>query len=112
MGRRSASWAWSKVSEVHGVREADACTGEIYSYRYRVYPPSHNSHERCIGLAWCSTCREYSGAMVFVPRNESLPDPPVDLPTTEHENLARNEVKLLDYLDRVVRRGSWPPRHS
>ncbi|WP_433345474.1 hypothetical protein [Micromonospora sp. CA-111912] len=48
--------------------------------------------------------------MVFVPRNERLPDLLADLPTPERERLVRSEVKLLDYLDRLVRRGSWPTR--
>lgn len=80
----------------------------MYLYRYRVYPPSDGSFERCIGLAWCSTCREYSGAMVSVPRGEHLPDLLAGLPESERERLARSEVKLLNYLDRLVRRGMWP----
>ncbi|PYC72984.1 hypothetical protein C7C45_07745 [Micromonospora arborensis] len=112
MGHRSARWAWSKVSTIHGVRGGDAvgCAGEISSYRYRLYAPSDKFYERCVGLAWCSNCREYSGAMVFVPRNERLRDLLADLPTAERERLARSEVKLLDYLDRLARQGIWPPR--
>jgi hypothetical protein len=114
VGHRSARWTWSKVGTVHGAREGSSptCTGEIYSYRYRYYAPSDSSYERCIGLAWCSICREYSGAMVYVPRDERLPDVLIDLPTPEREKLARSEVKLLDYLDRLVRRGSWPTRRT
>ncbi|MER7892609.1 hypothetical protein ABTX15_22595 [Micromonospora sp. NPDC094482] len=109
MGRRSAGWAWSKVSTIHSVGDTDAavCAGEIYSYRYRLYPHSESSYERCVGLTWCSNCREYCGAMVFVPRNEPLPDLLADLPVRDRERLARSEVKLLDHLDRLVRRGSW-----
>lgn len=113
MGRRSARWAWSKVSTIHTSRDgtdAIACDGDIYSYSYRFYAPSNSSYERCVGLAWCSTCREYSGAMVFVPQSEHLPDLLADLPTPERERLVRSEVKLLDYLDRLVRRGTWPLR--
>lgn len=112
MGHRSARWAWSKVSTIHGVHDGDAvaCSGEIYSYRYRFYAPSDSFYERCIDLAWCSICREYSGSMVLVPRNERLPDLLADLPTPEPERLAHSEVKLLDYLDHLVRRGSWPTR--
>ncbi|MEJ3746377.1 hypothetical protein WEI85_24190 [Actinomycetes bacterium KLBMP 9797] len=112
MGHRSAGWAWSKVSTVHGVRDEDAvvCDGDIYSYRYRFYAPSDRFYERCIGLAWCTICREYSGAMVFVPRSERLPDLLAELPTPERERLACSELKLLDYLDRLVRQGSWPTR--
>jgi hypothetical protein len=112
MGHRSTRWAWSKVSTIHGVRDegAVACRGEIYSYSYRWYAPSDSLYERCVGLAWCSSCREYSGSMVFVPRHERLPDLPADLPTAERRTLIRNEVRLLDYLDRLVRRGSWSMR--
>jgi hypothetical protein len=112
MGHRSTRWAWSKVNTIHGVRDggAAACVGAIYSYRYRCHAPSDSSYERCVGLAWCSSCREYSGSMVFVPRQERLPDLLADLPTAERGRLIRSEVRLLDYLDRLVRRGSWPIR--
>jgi hypothetical protein len=85
-----------------------ACDGDTYAYSYRLYAPSDSSYERCVGLAWCSMCREYSGAMVYVPPSENLPDLLADLPTPERERLPRSEVKLLDYLDRLVRRGIWP----
>jgi hypothetical protein len=112
MGHRSARWAWSKVSRIHGVPGGDAvaCAGEISSYMYRFYAPSDRFYERCVGLAWCSICREYSSAMVFVPRNEHLRDLLANLPRHERERLAHSEVKLLDYLDRLVRRGIWPTR--
>jgi hypothetical protein len=84
----------------------------VYSYRYRVYPPSDSLFERCVGLAWCATCREYSGAMVSVPRGEHLVDLLAGLPELERERLARSEVKLLDYLDRLARRGLWPNDQS
>ncbi|MGW3892327.1 hypothetical protein ACWD69_26905 [Micromonospora chokoriensis] len=48
--------------------------------------------------------------MVIVPRNEDLWDPLADLPTPERERLVRSEVKLLDNLDRLVRRGIRPTR--
>lgn len=110
MGRRAAGWSWSKVSTIHQTRTGDraACPGQIRSYRYRYYAPSDRSYERCVGLAWCSACREYSGAMVYVPRDERLPDPLADLPAPERERLTRSEVKLLDHLDRLARRGAWP----
>lgn len=92
------------------VREtAGHARGEIRSYRYRYYAPSDTFYERCIDLAWCSTCRRYSSAMVHVPRGERLTDLLADLPAPEREPLARSEVKLLDYLDRLARRGAWPP---
>ncbi|GAB7037095.1 hypothetical protein JCM9533A_09420 [Catenuloplanes niger JCM 9533] len=108
---RDTRWTWSKVSEIHGTRppRGAACHGEIYSYRYRLYPPSDRFYERCVGLAWCSVCREYSGAMVHVPRTEHLGDLLADLSAPERERLARSEVTLLDYLDRLARRGEWPP---
>jgi hypothetical protein len=105
MGSRSARWTWSKVDTVH---QPSTCTGEVRSYRYRYYQPPDSLFERCVGLAWCSVCREYSGAMVYVPRDEHLTDVLMDLPTPERERLARSEVKLLDHLDRLARRGSWP----
>jgi hypothetical protein len=110
MARRAAGWTWSKVSTIHGASAGRgvACGGEVRSYRYRYYPPSDRSYERCVALAWCSTCREYSGAMVFVPQEEQLTDLLADLPIPERERLTRSEVKLLDYLDRLARRGSWP----
>jgi hypothetical protein len=103
---------WSKVSTIHVIRtpHGSACDGETRSYRCRHYAPSDSSYERCVGLTWCSSCREYSGAMVHVPRDEHLPDALADLPRSERERLARSEVKLLDYLDRLARRGAWPPR--
>jgi len=90
---------------IHESRSIDGpvCTDEIRSYRYRYYEPSDSSYERCVGLAWCSTCREYSGAMVYVPRGEQLMDVLADLPVPERERLARSEVKLLDHLDRLAR---------
>jgi hypothetical protein len=114
MGRRAAGWTWSKVTTIHETRpeHGGACKGEIRAYRYRYYAPSDSFYERCIGLAWCSTCREYSGAMVYVPRGEHLTDLLADLPAPERERLARSEVKLLDYLDRLARRGAWPPSQS
>ncbi|WP_159104401.1 hypothetical protein [Plantactinospora sp. BB1] len=112
MAKRAAGWAWSKVSPIHGAARGDVapCSGQIYSYRYRCYPPTDRFYERCVGLAWCSNCREYSGGMVFVPRDERLPDLLAELPTPERERLVRSEAKLLDHLDRLVRRGTWPGR--
>lgn len=111
MGRASAKWSWSKVSTIHGVHDggAAACAGETYSHRYRFHASSGDSlNERCIGLVWCSNCRDYSGSLVFVPQHEHFPDLLADLPRPERERLVRSEVRLLDYLDRLVRRGLWP----
>jgi hypothetical protein len=65
-------------------------------------------YERCIGLSWCSVCRCYAGTMVFIPRDRVLWDALAESPHHERERLSRSEVKLLDYLDRLVRRGLWP----
>jgi hypothetical protein len=110
MGRRAAGWAWSKVSTIHERVPAygGVCEGEIRWYTYRYHAPSNSSYARCIGLAWCSTCREYSGAMVHVPRDQHLIDLLADLPALERQRLTRSEVKLLDHLDRLARRGAWP----
>ncbi|ORT53654.1 hypothetical protein BKD26_37920 [Streptomyces sp. CB03238] len=56
--------------------------------------------ERCIGLAWCSGCRTYSGAMVQIPRTRVLVDALGSLPADECVRLRRSEAKLIDYLDR------------
>jgi hypothetical protein len=114
MGGRAARWRWSKVSVIHRP-EADAgktssCTGEIFSYYYRYYEPESSMYERCVGLSWCSVCRCYAGTMVFIPRDRALWDALAELPDHERERLSHSEVKLLDYLDRLVRRGHWPTR--
>lgn len=105
MRGRDTRWTWSRVGVIHGT---SSCNGEIRSYQYRYYPPSDSSYERCVGLAWCSICRECSSAMVYVPRAERLPDLLAGLPAPERERLGRSDVKLLDYLDRLARRGEWP----
>ena len=56
--------------------------------------------ERCIGLAWCSGCRIYTGSMVYVPREEILVDVLAGLPAERRERLRRSERKLVGYLDR------------
>jgi hypothetical protein len=56
--------------------------------------------ERCIGFAWCSGCRVYTGHMVFVPRDEVLMDALAGLPVEQQERLRSSEWKLVDYLDR------------
>lgn len=91
-----------------GGPQRSACTGEIFSYGYRYYQPESSLYERCVGLSWCSVCRSYVGTMVYIPRDRALWDALADLPDHERERLSRSEVKLLDYLDRLVRRGQWP----
>ena len=116
MGRRAVGWAWFKVNRIHDSRPGSVtCGSEIHSYRYRYYAAPSGSYERCVALAWCPVCREYSAAMVYVPRDEHLPDLLAGLAASQREQLARSEPKLLDYLDRLVRRGVWPsaePGHS
>jgi hypothetical protein len=73
---------------------------------YLYYPPDSPSYERCIGLAWCSTRRTSTGNMVFVPRDEVLVDALAGLASHERDTLARSEVRLLDHLDRLVRKGT------
>ena len=114
MGHRSDRWRWSKVYAIHRVdtHRPVACTGAVYTYAYRCYEPTDSMYERCIGLAWCSTCREFAGTMVYVPSTELLWDALADLPAHERERLSRSEIKLLDHLDRLVRRGTWPAQGS
>ncbi|ARE78639.1 hypothetical protein B6R96_35865 [Streptomyces sp. Sge12] len=59
--------------------------------------------ERCIGLAWCSTCRIYSGNMVYVPRKRVLVDLLASLPPEQREWVLRSETRLIEFLDRQVR---------
>ncbi|GIF22433.1 hypothetical protein Ate02nite_51630 [Paractinoplanes tereljensis] len=110
VGRRAAGWTWTKVSVVHGAQVEDRvpCNGDLRSYRYRIYASTDRAYTRCIGLTWCSACREYSGTMVYVARGVNLMNRLAGLPALEREKLLRSEVKLLDYLDRLARRGSWP----
>jgi hypothetical protein len=100
-------WTWWKVSSIHQ-SSGSTCTGRIYSYRYRYYGPADSSYERCVGLAWCTLCREYSGAMVHVPRQVELWDALAALPEAERERLSRSEWRLIEHLDRLARRGAWP----
>lgn len=55
---------------------------------------------RCIGFAWCSTCRIYSGHMVHVPRKRVLVDALASLPPEQREQLLRSETRLIEFLDR------------
>lgn len=59
--------------------------------------------ERCIGLAWCSLCRIYSGSMVQVPRQQVLVDLLASLPPEQRERLLRSETRLIEFLDRHAR---------
>ncbi|MCF3135703.1 hypothetical protein [Streptomyces olivochromogenes] len=80
-----------------------ACRTPVRSYEYRFYPPESDMFERCVGLAWCSGCRIYSGNMVYVPRKRVLVDALAALPGEQRERLVRSEVKLIDFLDRRTR---------
>lgn len=61
--------------------------------------------ERCIGFAWCSVCRIYSGNMVHVPRKHVLVDALASLPVEQRERIARSETRLIEFLDRRLRGG-------
>jgi hypothetical protein len=47
--------------------------------------------------------------MVFVPRDKVLVDALADLAPHERDQMVSSEVRLLDHLDRRVRKGTWPP---
>jgi hypothetical protein len=103
-------YQWRKVPELHAENAADGdktfpCTGTIRSYAYRYHPPTSPFYERCIGLAWCSDCRTWSGAMVHVPRDRVMDDPLAGLAPEERARLHRKEKDLVRHLDRMVRRG-------
>jgi hypothetical protein len=100
---------WTKVSELHRADDERPCDGPIHSYVYRYYPAESPNHERCIGLAWCSVCRDYIGTMVRVPRAAQLDDPLAALGPDERGDLHGNERRLIDRLDRMIRRGDWTP---
>ena len=48
--------------------------------------------------------------MVHVPREENLPDALNPLDEFARERLLNSETKLIDHIDRLIRRGTWPPR--
>lgn len=100
---------WARVAAWDTVGDGDrrvctACGTEVRSYRFRLHPPESPLFERCVGLAWCSECRIYSGAMVRVPRTHVLVDALASLPEDEADRLRRSETKLIDHLDRQGRR--------
>lgn len=74
------------------------CGTVVNSYRYRFHPAESRFFERCIGLAWCSGCRIYTGTMVHVPRDEILVDVLAELPADQQEQLRSSERRLVDYL--------------
>lgn len=61
--------------------------------------------ECCIGLAWCSGCRIYSGNVVHVPRKRVLVDALASLPREQRERFLRSETRLVEFLDRQARDG-------
>ncbi|GGV28974.1 hypothetical protein GCM10010182_59960 [Actinomadura cremea] len=90
---------------VHGLPRCAACGVPLRTYVYRFRPDS----ERCVSLVWCPACRTYAGAMVHVPREEELPDALAPLDGTVRERLRRSETELIGHIDRLIRRGAWPP---
>lgn len=75
------------------------------SYQYRFYPPESSMFERCVGFAWCSACRIYSGNMVHIPRKRVLVDALVSLPAERRERLLHSETRMIEFLDRWFRGG-------
>ncbi|WP_420078335.1 hypothetical protein ACN6AT_02990 [Streptomyces sp. JL4002] len=84
------------------------CGTATRTYQYRVYPPGSPHHARCIGLAWCSDCRVYSGTMVHVPPERVLDDALAALPQDRRERTLRSETRLIQYLDKAYRPGTLP----
>lgn len=74
----------------------------VGGYRYRYYPVESDLYERCVGFAWCSGCRIYTGNMVRVPRREVIADPLAHLPVEQRDLLRHSERKLIDYLDKCA----------
>jgi len=72
----------------------------VRGYRYRYYPVDSDLYERCVGFAWCSGCRIYTGNMIHVPRGAVIVDELAHLPAEQRDQLRRSEWKLIDYLDR------------
>jgi hypothetical protein len=105
-------WGWkAALNVVHG-RPAgvppSSCTGRIYHYVYRIYAPQDSNYERCVGMSWCTVCREVADGLVFVSRDTVLWDALADLPEHVRDRLARSSRKIRDHLDRIVRGGLWP----
>ncbi|MEV7420166.1 hypothetical protein [Streptomyces sp. NPDC089919] len=96
---RRVGAGWS-VGDVDGRRVCNHCGTWVKTYAYRYYPPGDPSYERCVGFAWCSECRVYSGNMVQVPRRRALVDLLDGLDDRERERLLRREAELIGYLDR------------
>jgi hypothetical protein len=96
---------WDTVSDAVR-RICAACGTPVRSYQYRFHPPESSMFERCIGLAWCSSCRIYSGNMVHVPRKRVLVDALAPLPREQRERISRSETRLVESLDRQARGSS------
>ena len=106
---------WSKATSLDTVEDGDrrvcaVCGTVVRSYQYRFHPSESSLFERCVGLAWCSGCRVYCGAMVHVPRTRVLVDALASLPEDEAAALRRSEVKLVEHLARLERRRPSPPQ--
>lgn len=105
-------WGWKSAS-IAPHRRPDgtlsSCTGRIYHYRYRLYSAEDPRYERCLAMSWCSICREVAENVVFVARDAVLWDALADLPGRERDALGPSSRKIREHLDRLVRRGLWPP---
>jgi hypothetical protein len=84
----------------------------IYHFNYRLYPPGDPGYDRCVGMSWCSICREVSEYVGSVDPGKELWDPLAELPAHERERLGTHSGRIRDYLDRLVRRGAWPRTKS
>lgn len=84
-------------------RVCAACGTPIRSYQYRFHPPGSTMFERCVGLAWCSSCRIYCSNLVHIPRQRVLVDALASLPLELRERLLRSEARLIKFLDHDAR---------
>ncbi|MFJ8691966.1 hypothetical protein [Streptomyces roseolilacinus] len=105
---------WLKVGSWETTSDGDrrvcaSCGTPVRSYQYRFHPPESPMFERCVGLAWCSGCRIYSGSMVHVPRKQVLVDALASLPRDQRERMERSEIGLIDHLDRQFGGDGAPP---
>lgn len=89
---------WPTLAEGGSSTCAD-CGTPVRSYQYRFYPDGSKHYERCVGFAWCSSCRIYVGAMVHVPRDVVLGKELTHLTPDERERLHRSEAQLIKYLN-------------
>ncbi len=105
--RRLKAGTWDTVAD--GDRRICAdCGTPVRSYRYRFHPPESAMFERCVGLAWCSGCRPYSGHMVHDPGNESSSTPWLRFPVSNGSGLrVRNPAWSNSWTERLMALREW-----